>query len=253
MKLDGLPAVVTGGASGLGAGAARALADAGCKVAILDMNADLGTKLASEVGGVFFETNVTDPKNVSEAFVRARDAHGPCRILVTCAGILRAAVMVKDGSPHPLEIFKQVIDVNLTGTFDCVRIAAAQMADQDPVGPEERGVLIMTASIAAEDGVAGAVAYAASKGGVASMALPLARDLAHYGIRAVAIEPGAFATAMTGGLGDRHGEALVSEAPFPQRWGNPAEFGALVRQIAENPMINGTQLRIDGAMRMRLA
>jgi NAD(P)-dependent dehydrogenase (short-subunit alcohol dehydrogenase family) len=246
------PAVVSGGASGLGAAAARALARRGAPVAILDLDAERGAQLAGEVHGLFCETDVTDAASVAAALDRAAAAQGRPRIAVACAGIAPAARTVdRDGRPHDAALFAKVLAVNLTGTFHLAAEAAARMAAAPALNEDgERGVIVATASVAAFEGQIGQIAYAASKGGVAAMTLPMARDLAKSGVRVVAIAPGLFLTPMLEGLPTEAQASLGSQVPFPARLGRPDEFAALVVQIAENPMLNGSVIRLDGAIRM---
>jgi NAD(P)-dependent dehydrogenase (short-subunit alcohol dehydrogenase family) len=258
MKLgSNVAAIVTGGASGLGAATATGLAEAGCKVAILDMNRDAGEELAKSIGAIFCYCDVTSDDTVSIAVDLARTVNGPERILVNCAGIAIGQKTVsrdkKTGAPvgHSLKAFEKVISVNLIGTFNMITRAATSMVTLDPITPDgERGVIVCTASVAAEDGQIGQVAYAASKGGVAAMTLPIARDLARDGIRVNTILPGLFNTPMFAGLPEEARRALEATVPFPSRLGNPAEYAALVLQICENSMLNGTLIRIDGSLRM---
>ncbi len=258
MKLgQDIAAIVTGGASGLGAATVTVLAEAGCRVAIFDMNREAGEALAKKLGAVFCFCDVADEASVTAAFDAARAANGPERILVNCAGIVigqKTASRDKAtgaGVPHSLAAFKKVIAVNLVGTFDMIARAAASMITLEPLTPDgERGVIVCTASIAAEDGQIGQVAYAASKGGVAAMMLPIARDLARDGVRVNAILPGLFGTPMVAGLPEEGRRALEKTVPFPSRLGDPAEYAALVRHICENSMFNGAQIRLDGALRM---
>ena len=258
MKLgNGISAIVTGGASGLGGATAAALAAAGCKVAIFDVNAQAGEALAKSMGAVFCSCDVTNEASVTEALAKARAANGPERVLVTCAGIAIGQKTVSrdkatgEPVPHSLSAFEKVVAVNLIGTFRMVAAAAASMTKLDPVTPDgERGVIVCTASIAAEDGQMGQAAYAASKGGVAAMTLPVARDLAREGIRVNTILPGVFKTPMVAGLPEEARRSLEATVPFPSRLGEPAEFARLVRDICENSMLNGALIRIDGALRM---
>ncbi|MDF1734766.1 MAG: 3-hydroxyacyl-CoA dehydrogenase [Minwuia sp.] len=250
MNLKGMAAVITGGASGLGEATARELASAGAKVAILDLNEDLGQKMAKELGGVFAKCNVADEASVLAAFETAKAAHGPARILVNCAGIGIAAKTTSKGEPHALDMFQRVISVNLVGTFNCIRIAATEMAAQDPTENGDRGVIVNTASVAAFDGQIGQAAYSASKGGVVGMTLPIARDLMNDGIRVCTIAPGLFGTPMLQSLPDNVKEALAATVPFPKRLGDPSEYGQLARHICENQMLNGETIRLDGAIRM---
>jgi len=248
---QGMAAVVTGGGSGLGAATARALAVRGAKVAIFDLNAEAGERLAVEIGGLFCETDVTSVESVDAAFERARAAHGQERILVTCAGIAPGARTVSKGLPHDPALFRKALDVNLFGVFLTASRSAAGMSATEPVDADGvRGVIVNTASVAAFEGQIGQIAYSASKAGVAGMTLPMARDLSRQGIRVVAIAPGLFLTPMLQGLPQEVQESLGSQAPFPRRLGDPAEFAALVCHICENDMLNGEVIRLDGAIRM---
>ena len=258
MKLgSGIAAIVTGGASGLGGATAIALAEAGCKVAIFDVNREAGEALATSIGAVFCFCDVTNEASVVEALRAARAAHGPERVLVTCAGIAIGQKTVSrdkatgEPVPHSLPAFEKVVAVNLAGTFRMVAAVASSMTKLDPVTPDgERGVIVCTASVAAEDGQVGQAAYAASKGGVAAMTLPVARDLARDGIRVNTILPGLFNTPMFAGLAQDARRALEATVPFPSRLGEPLEFAALVRHICENGMLNGALIRLDGGLRM---
>jgi NAD(P)-dependent dehydrogenase (short-subunit alcohol dehydrogenase family) len=247
-----IAAVVTGGGSGLGAATARALARRGVRVGVLDRDAAAASRVAGKVHGLALAADVTDPAAVAAALARAAEAHGPARLVATCAGVAPAARTVdRDGRPHDPELFARVLAVNLTGTFLVATAAAAAMAALEPVTPDgERGVMVMTASVAAFEGQIGQLAYAASKGAVAAMALPMARDLAKSGVRVAAIAPGLFATPMLAGLPEETRASLGGQVPFPARLGDPEEFAALVLAIAENPMLNGTVIRLDGAIRM---
>ena len=251
MKLTGdIAAVVTGGASGLGQGVAEALAAAGAKVAILDL-APGGADVAKAVGGVFCEVDVTDAKAVAKALAAAREAHGQERVCVNCAGIAPAAKTVSRGAAHDSELYAKVIGINLIGTFNVASQSAAGMVEAEPVGDDsERGVIINTASVAAYDGQIGQVAYASSKGGVAGMTLPMARDLADKGVRVMAIAPGIFGTPMLKAFPQEVQDALAAQIPFPKRLGDASEFGALALHIVENAMLNGEVVRLDGAIRM---
>jgi NAD(P)-dependent dehydrogenase (short-subunit alcohol dehydrogenase family) len=250
MDLNGAAVVVTGGASGLGGATARELASAGAKVAVLDLNEELGAKMAGELGGVFARCNVADEQSVVDAFAAAREAHGPVRVLINCAGIGTATKTTSKGEPHPLDAFKRVIDVNLIGTFNCIRIGATEMAAGEPDADGDRGVIVNTASVAAFDGQIGQAAYSASKGGIVGMTLPIARDLMNDGIRICTIAPGLFNTPLLQGLPDNVKEALAASVPFPKRLGEPEEFARLARTIVENQMLNGETIRLDGAIRM---
>lgn len=245
-------AIITGGASGLGEAVARNLAASGAKVCLFDLNADKGEALARELGGTFVRVDVSDVDSVEAGFVAARAAHGQERIMVNCAGIGVAAKTVgKDGKPHDAAFYERVIRINLIGTFLCASRAAAGMVAADPVTPDgERGVIINTASAAAFDGQIGQIAYAASKGGVVGMTLPMARDLSRDGVRVMAIAPGLFMTPMLAGLPEEAQKSLGAQVPFPARLGDPAEYASLARQIVENPMLNGETIRLDGAIRM---
>lgn len=250
MDISGKAAIVTGGASGLGAATARKLSEAGAKVTIFDMNKDLADKVAAEIGGVAVFANVSDDASLDAAFAAATAAHGPARILVNCAGIGPAAKTVSSRGMHPLDKFEQVISVNLVGSFNCLRRAANEMAKLDPMESGERGVCINTASVAAYDGQIGQAAYAASKGGIVGMTLPIARDLASLGIRVMTIAPGLFETPLLMGLPQEVQDALGASVPFPSRLGMPKEYASLAQQICENQMLNGEVIRLDGAIRM---
>ncbi len=250
-------AIVTGGASGLGAATARALAKGGVKVAVLDLNAAQGEAVAREIGGVFAGCDVTDESSVDAAIAAARTAHGQERILVNCAGIAvgkRIARRAKESGAveaHDVATFAKVIAINLTGTFTMIAKCAAGMMSLKPLAPDgERGVIISTSSVAAEDGQMGQVAYSASKGGVASMMLPVARDLARDGIRVMAIMPGLFHTPMFDGLPEEARQSLAATVPFPSRLGKPEEYAQLAVSICENIMLNGGAIRLDGAIRL---
>ena len=258
MHLDSnVAAIVTGGASGLGAATTRMLAATGAKVAILDLNEERGQAIASEVGGTFCECDVTDDQSAASALAAARKAHGQERVLINCAGIAIGELTARrdresgQTDAHDLGRFSKVVSVNLVGTFNMIAKSAAGMLTLDPVGADsERGVIVNTASVAACDGQMGQAAYAASKGGVASMTLPIARDLAREGIRVVTIMPGLFETPMFDGLPTDVRDALAASVPFPSRLGNPDEYASLARHICENGMLNGECIRLDGAIRM---
>ncbi len=249
MQLQGLAAVVTGGASGLGAATARRFAGAGMKVTIFDRDAEQGQALAESIGGLFFAVDVTGEEAVANALDAAASAHGVARVLVNCAGIGPAAKTVSRGEPHPYDLFQKVIAVNLVGSFNCIRLFAARLVTADPVG-EERGVIINTASVAAFDGQIGQAAYSASKGGIVGMTLPIARDLADKQVRVMTIAPGLFATPLLMGLPAEVRESLARSVPHPHRLGDPSEYAALAQHIVENPMLNGETIRLDGAIRM---
>lgn len=252
MKLgQGIAAVVTGGASGLGAATARRLAAAGVKVTLFDMNVEQGEAIAKEIGGAFVAVDVTSDDSVKAGFAAARERFGVERILVNCAGIAPVAKTTSRGEPHPLDMFEKVIAVNLVGTFRCIAHSSTAMVELDPVTADgERGVIVSTASVAAFDGQIGQVAYAASKGGIAASTLPIARDLSKSGIRVMTIAPGIFETPMLLGLSQDVQDSLGQQVPFPSRLGRPSEYADLVAAICENPMLNGETIRLDGAIRM---
>ncbi|WP_428696217.1 SDR family NAD(P)-dependent oxidoreductase [Stappia sp.] len=252
MKLgEGLSAVVTGGASGLGAATARRLAAAGVKVTLFDMNVEQGEAVAAEIGGAFVAVDVTSNDSVEKGFAAARAHFGVERILVNCAGIAPVAKTTSRGEPHPMDMFEKVIAVNLVGTFRCIAHASTAMSALEPVTADgERGVIVSTASVAAFDGQIGQVAYAASKGGVAASTLPIARDLSKSGIRVMTIAPGLFETPMLLGLPQEVQDSLGQQVPFPSRLGKPDEYANLVAAICENPMLNGETIRLDGSIRM---
>jgi 3-hydroxyacyl-CoA dehydrogenase/3-hydroxy-2-methylbutyryl-CoA dehydrogenase len=246
MQIDGTRALVTGGASGLGAATARRLAGQGAEVVIADLNAEKGEALASEIGGTFVTCDVTQPDQVEAAVAAAEGL----RISVACAGVGWAEKTASKRGPHSLEFFEKVIQVNLIGTFNLLRFAANAMLANDPDDGGERGVCINTASIAAYDGQIGQIAYSASKGAVVGMTLPAARDLSRDGIRVVTIAPGLFDTPLLAGLPEEARTALGAQVPHPSRLGYPDEYGMLAVHIAENPMLNGEVIRLDGALRM---
>jgi len=250
MRLDEQAAIVTGGASGLGAATAQRLAHAGCRVAVLDINQTAVESSAQRMGGVGIVCDVADAASAEAAVARARDAHGPARLLVNCAGIGTAGRIVGRDRPLPLAAFERVIRINLIGSFNLLRLAAADMSALDPMEDGERGVIINTASIAAYEGQVGQAAYAASKAGVVGMTLPAARELARVGIRVVTIAPGLFQTPMVEGLPAEAQRSLAEGIPFPQRLGAPEEYAALVEHIVANRFINGETIRLDGALRM---
>ncbi|MEM8812852.1 MAG: SDR family NAD(P)-dependent oxidoreductase [Pseudomonadota bacterium] len=252
MKLDStISAVVTGGASGLGAATAKRLAAEGVKVALFDLDADRGEETARDIGGAFFTVDVTSDDSVAAGLEAAASAHGPARILVNCAGIAPAAKTVSKGAPHSLDLFEKVIQVNLIGSFRCIALAGTVMAGLDPLNEDgERGVVISTASVAAFEGQIGQVSYASSKAGVSGMTLPIARDFSNLGIRVMAIAPGIFLTPMLMGLPENVRQSLGEQVPFPSRLGRPEEFADLAVHICENEMLNGSTIRLDGAIRM---
>lgn len=246
----GSVAVVTGGASGLGEAAATALAEAGLKVAVFDLNEEAGAAKAEALGGRFWKVDVLEPESVAAAIAETAE-WGPVRVAVNCAGIAPAAKTVSRGEPHDPGLFAKVIGINLLGTFNIATQAAAKMVALDPLGPDgARGVIVNTASVAAYDGQIGQLAYATSKAGVAGMTLPMARDLADKGVRICAIAPGLFLTPMLQGLPQDVQDSLGQQVPFPSRLGAPAEYAKLVCHILDNPMLNGEIIRLDGAIRM---
>ncbi len=250
MDVGGLAAIVTGGASGLGEATARALAERGAKVAVLDLNAERAATVAGEIGGLAVPCDVTDSGSAEQALALAAEAHGAARVAINCAGVGTPARAVGRNGPLPLEDFAKVVAINLIGTFNMVRLAAAAMMELDPLETTERGIIVNTASVAAFDGQIGQPAYAASKGGVAAMTLPLAREFARSGIRVVTIAPGLFKTPMMNVLPEQVQESLAASVPFPQRLGRASEYASLALHICENAMINGEVIRLDGAIRM---
>ena len=248
MRLGDVKAIVTGGASGLGAATARHLRAMGAAVTIADRDAARGAALAAEIGAGFAEVDVTSDASASAAIAAAKAAMGGLNVLVNCAGIATGERVVGRNGPHGLQSFARTIEINLIGSFNMIRLAAAEMAGN--AGPE-RGVIVNTASIAAFDGQKGQAAYAASKAGIAGMTLPLARDLASQGVRVCAIAPGIFATPMMAGLPDEVQQSLAAEVTFPRRLGDPAEYAALAAFILECGYLNGEVIRLDGALRMR--
>ncbi len=249
MRVDGAAAMVAGGASGLGAATARRLAAAGAAVTIADVDGARGEALAGEIGAGFVACDVTDAEQVQAAVARAAEA-APLRVSVSCAGVGWAEKVLGKQGPHGLDSFERVVAVNLVGTFNVLRFAAAAIADAAPDAGGERGVIVNTASIAAYDGQRGQIAYAASKGGVVGLTLPAARDLARTGIRVMTIAPGLFDTPLLAGLPAPAREALGAAVPHPSRLGTPDEYAALALHIVENPMLNGEVVRLDGALRM---
>jgi NAD(P)-dependent dehydrogenase (short-subunit alcohol dehydrogenase family) len=257
VKLDSsMAAVITGGASGLGAATARALAAEGVRVAIFDLNADVGESVAAEIGGTFCQVNVTDDASVDAGFAKARAAHGQERILVNCAGTGNAIKTVSrdrvtgELRHFPIADFEKIIQINLIGTFRCTAKSAVGMASLEPLDNGEKGAIVNTASVAAEDGQVGQAAYAASKGGVVSLTLPMARDLMAEGIRVNTILPGIFSTPLLLGAPDNVKAALAASVPFPKRLGDPAEYAQLALVMIENGYFNGEDVRLDGAIRM---
>ena len=251
MKLAGTSAIITGGASGLGAATAEALHADGVKVALWDLNAEKGEALAEKLGGIFCETNVADEASVAASLEKSVAANGTPSILVNCAGIAIGEKTVGKNGPHRLESFKKVLDVNLVGSFNCIRLVSAEMEKNEPQEDGERGVIINTASVAAFEGQIGQAAYGASKAGVAGMTLPVARDLMNIGVRVNTIAPGIFWTPMMAGMDQKVQDALAAMVPFPKRLGRPDEFASLAMEICKNTMINGAVIRLDGAIRMQ--
>ncbi len=251
MVIDGVTAVVTGGGSGLGAATARHLASCGAKVAVLDLNREHAAAVADEIGGVAVVADVSDESAVSEALKNATVSLGDApRVVVNCAGIGLAARVVGREGKLSIDVFEKTIRINLIGTYNVMSHAANLMTSLDPHDNGERGVIINTASVAWQDGQIGQSAYSASKGGIAAMTLPVAREFARAGIRVMAIAPGLFNTPMMEGLPEEVTAKIAAEVPFPQRLGEPHEYGLLVAQIVENPYLNGTNIRIDGAVRL---
>jgi NAD(P)-dependent dehydrogenase (short-subunit alcohol dehydrogenase family) len=250
MDIKNQAAIVTGGASGLGAASARALATAGAKVAVLDINEKAAAEMAREIGGVAVACDVADSASATAAIKKASEAHGVARVLVNCAGIGPAKRIVGRDGAMPLEDYERVIRVNLIGTFNMMRLVAAAMQAETPLTDSERGVIVSTASVAAFEGQIGQAAYSSSKGGVAALTLPAAREFAQFGIRVLAIAPGIFGTPMLKALPQEAQDSLGASVPFPKRLGDPAEFAALVMHIVSNGYLNGEVIRLDGALRM---
>lgn len=249
MNVDGQVAIVTGAASGLGRATAVALSDAGARVALIDLDATGLEQAASAVCGQAFTLDVTDAAAIETA-MPAIEALGPVRVLVNCAGVAPAARIVGRDGPMPLSAFERVIRINLIGTFNLLRVAAAAMGKLAPLEGGERGLVVNTASVAAFEGQIGQAAYAASKGGIAALTLPAARELASQGIRVMAIAPGLFGTPLLLNMPEKVQESLAATVPFPSRFGRPEEFAALVLHMVGNPMLNGSVVRLDGALRM---
>jgi NAD(P)-dependent dehydrogenase (short-subunit alcohol dehydrogenase family) len=256
MDIQGISAVVTGAASGLGEASARELARRGATVAVFDRDAERGEKVAADIGGIFCEVDVTSDERVAAAFAKAREAHGQERVLINCAGVANAAKTVgrdketKAAKPYPMAQFELAIQINLIGTFRCIAHSALGMVDLEPLADGERGVIINTASVAAEDGQIGQAAYSASKGGVLAMALPIARDLMNDGVRVNTILPGVFKTPMVAMMPENVQEALAAQVPFPKRLGTAEEYARLAAFMVENPYINAAAVRLDGGIRM---
>ena len=252
MDVKGQGAIVTGGGSGLGAETGRALAAAGAKVTLLDVNGEAAEALAKEIGGLGLACDVGSAEAAAAAVEQAREAHGPCRVLVNCAGIAPAKRIVGRKGPMALEDFEQVIRVNLIGSFNLLRLAAAEMVAAEPVNEDgERGVIVSTASIAAVEGQLGQVAYAASKAGIMGMMVPAAREFAPAGVRVMTIAPGLIGTPLLLNMPQEVQDTLASQIPFPKRFGKPEEFAGTVMEIVRNPMLNADTIRLDGGMRMQ--
>jgi NAD(P)-dependent dehydrogenase (short-subunit alcohol dehydrogenase family) len=256
MDISGIAAVVTGAASGLGEATARELAHRGAKVAVFDRDAERGEKVAAEIGGLYCVVDVTSDEKVTAAFAKAREAHGQERVLVNCAGVANAAKTVardketKAAKPYPIQQFELAIQINLIGSFRCIADSALGMVDLEPLADGEKGVIINTASVAAEDGQIGQAAYSASKGGVLAMTLPIARDLMNEGIRVNTILPGVFKTPMVALMPSSVQDALGAQVPFPKRLGQPEEYARLACFLIENTYMNAAAVRLDGGIRM---
>jgi NAD(P)-dependent dehydrogenase (short-subunit alcohol dehydrogenase family) len=250
MNPKGHAALVTGGGSGLGAAAATKLVERGARVALLDINLDAAKAVAARIGAVAIGCDVTQADGMAAAIAQARATHGPARILVNCAGVGPAKRIVGRDGPMPLEEFERVIRINLIGTFNAMRLAAAGMQGLEPLEDGERGVIVSTASVAAYEGQIGQAAYAASKGGVVALTLPAARELAQFGVRVNAIAPGIFSTPMLQALPEDTQKSLAASVPFPKLLGRPEQYGDLVLHLVENRYINGETIRLDGALRM---
>lgn len=250
MEVKGCAAIVTGAASGLGAAVAAKLAEAGAKVAVFDVNVEGARAVADQIGGIVVRCDVTDADGAAKAVAEARDRHGAARVLVNCAGIGPAKRIVGRHGPMPLGDFEQVIRVNLIGSFNMMRLAAADMSTLEPLDDGERGIIISTASVAAYEGQIGQAAYAASKGGIVALTLPAARELSQFGIRVLAIAPGIFLTPLLHGLPQEVQTSLASAVPNPKRLGRPDEFAALALHCINNGYLNGEVIRLDGALRM---
>ena len=252
MDLSGHAAIVTGGASGMGADTARALIEAGARVSVMDVQAGPLRQVAEDTGALAVECDVTSAESAEAAVARAKEAHGVARVLVNCAGVAPAKRIVGRDGPMPLEDFKRVIDINLVGTFNMIRLVAADLYGEDALDEiGERGVIINNASVAAYEGQVGQAAYSASKGGIVALTIQAARDLSGKGIRVVTIAPGFIATPMLLGMPEEVQESLAQQAPFPKRFGRPEEFSKLALHVIDNQMINGEVIRLDGAARMQ--
>ncbi|MBB3264869.1 NAD(P)-dependent dehydrogenase (short-subunit alcohol dehydrogenase family) [Azospirillum sp. OGB3] len=250
MQINGQAAIVTGGASGMGAETARHLAKLGAKVTVLDMNEAAVKQVAAEIGGLGLLCDVSSAESAEKAVAEARAAHGPARIAVNCAGVAPAKRIVGRDGPMALDDFRKVIEVNLIGTFNMLRLAAADMGTLDPLESGERGVIINTASVAAYEGQIGQAAYASSKGGIVALTICAARDLARSGVRVMTIAPGLIGTPMLLNMPQEVQDSLAATVPFPKRFGQPSEYARLVQHILENEMLNGEVIRLDGAIRM---
>ena len=250
MDIAGHAAIVTGGASGLGAATARMLAESGAKVAIFDVNHKAAAEVAIDINGIAVPCDVTDAAATEAAFAKAAADHGTARILINCAGVGPARRIVGRDGPMPLDEFARVVSINLVGTFNAMRLAAAAMQSVSPLQDGERGIIICTASVAAYEGQIGQAAYAASKGGVVGLVLPAAREFAQFGIRVNAIAPGIFSTPMLHALPEAAQQSLAAAVPFPKLLGQPPQYAALVRHLIENRYLNGETIRLDGALRM---
>lgn len=250
MLLHGQAAIVTGGASGLGGATARALAAVGARVAVIDLNAAAAEEMAASIGGIAVACDVGDAEAAERAVATAQAAHGPVRVLVNCAGVGTPGRIVGRDGPLPLSAFERVIRVNLIGTFNMLRLAAAGMTVAEPLEDGERGVIINTASVAAYDGQIGQAAYGSSKAGVVGLTLPAARELARFGVRVMTIAPGLFQTPMMAALPEEVQQSLGASVPYPSRLGRPEEYAALALHIVANRMLNGETIRLDGALRM---
>ena len=250
MNPSGQVAIVTGAGSGLGEASARALAAKGARVAILDIGMDRATQVASEISGIAIKCDVSSAKDAEQAIAETAEKLGTPRILMNCAGIAIAQKTTGKDGPHPLDLYRKVIEVNLIGTFNMIRLFASRLEQAEPLEGGERGVIINTASVAAYDGQIGQVAYSSSKGGVVAMTLPIARELSRSGIRVMTIAPGIFKTPMLASLPEDAQQSLGQQVPFPPRLGEPSEYAALACHIVENQMLNGEVIRLDGAIRM---
>jgi len=250
MDISGQAVLISGGGSGLGRATAHALAQGGARVALLDVNEAAAVAVAKEVGGFAVACDVTNAVDTEKAVAAARERHGPARLAVACAGIGTAGRIVGRDGPLALDEFRRTVEVNLIGSFNLLRLAAADMTNLDPLADGERGLIVLTASVAAFEGQIGQAAYAASKGGIVGLTLPAARELARYGVRVVAIAPGIFATPMLPGLPQNAQDSLAASVPFPARLGRPEEYAQTVLDLCRNLMINGSVIRLDGALRM---